>query len=182
MEAFQNLVNIYIQHELFDLAADLIAENMFLAKNSLEPEKLEYYQAVVLSVSSPEQAYVQLEKLKLKYATQLRRIRTEITQSRQKGTKKIENHGRFNTAEVKNMSQEDIYVNTLLQQYEQKLSIFIPVITWQCSILYSLQRYKGCYKVMTQYQDLLDEHPSYRLNQANILFANEEYPAALEKY
>lgn len=43
VEAFQNLVNIYIQHDLFDLAADLIAENMFLAKNSLEPEKLEYY-------------------------------------------------------------------------------------------------------------------------------------------
>lgn len=32
------------------------------------------------------------------------------------------------------------------------------------------------------YEDLLEEHPSYRLNQANILFSNEEYPAALEKY
>lgn len=43
VEAFQNLINIYIQHELFDLAADLLAENMYLAKNSLEPEKLEFY-------------------------------------------------------------------------------------------------------------------------------------------
>lgn len=34
------------------------------------------------------------------------------------------------------MSKEDIAINTLLQQYEQKLSIFIPVVTWQCSILY----------------------------------------------
>ncbi|KAH0571858.1 putative TPR repeat family protein [Spironucleus salmonicida] len=186
VEAFQNLINIYIQHGLFDLAADLMAENQQLSQASLEPEKQAFFQAVVQSIASPEEAYSQLDQLKQRYANQLRRIRQEITQTRSKSSKNKqaadEFTGRFNTNEAKTMSKEEIAVNTLLQQYEQKLGIFIPVITWQTSILYNLKRYKGAYHIICQYEDLIEDHPSYKINQANILFANEDYADALEKY
>lgn len=45
-----------------------------------------------------------------------------------------------------------------------------------------MQRFRGAYKILTQFEDLLDEHPSYKINQANILFSNEAYQEAMEKY
>lgn len=194
VEAFTNLISIYVQHGLFDLAADLIAENRSLALTTLDPDKLSFFETVVGSAAGPEESYSKLETLKNRYASALRRICDEITQARGRagkggraggagggggGTKQ---QGGFNSTALKNMSRAEIAVNTLLQQYEAKLSLFIPMVMWQAGILYDVRRYKAAVKTLRGQEDLCEEHPAFVLNLAHIMFAAEEYDQAADLY
>ncbi|TNJ27616.1 putative TPR repeat family protein [Giardia muris] len=184
VEAFSNLISVYIQYGLFELAADLIAGNRLLATSSLDPDKLAFFEAVVSCATSPEDSFVKLEALKTRYGAAIRRIKAEIAGLR--GTAESEKPklslGGFTSARLNEMSAEEIQYNTLTQQFDQRFGLFVPVVCWQCAILYDMRRYAAAASVLKAQEDLLHMDPAYYLNTAHVSFAAEDYTRATEEY
>lgn len=184
VEAFSNLITIYIQYGLFDLAADLIAGNRQLATSSLDPDKLSFFEAVVSCATSPEESYIKLDTLKTRYAAAIRRIKNEIIELRGNADQKEAklSLGGFTSARLTEMSPEEMQYNTLTQQFDQKFGLFVPMVCWQCGILYEMGRYAAASSVLKAQEDLIHMDPTYYLNTAHISFAAEEYGKATEEY
>lgn len=56
-ETFANLLLLYIKHEYFDLAADVLAENSSLAYEYLSPELYDFIEAAIMRQTAPKDAY-----------------------------------------------------------------------------------------------------------------------------
>lgn len=52
-ETFANLLLLYIKHELYDLAADILAENTHLTFKYLSQELFEFLDATIMVQTSP---------------------------------------------------------------------------------------------------------------------------------
>lgn len=187
MEAFCNLITIYVQHGLFDMAADLLAANSSLALATLDPDKIQFFEAVT-ATNSEEDSFNKLQAIISRYHYHLKSIREDISakQDQQKVRKSEQRmsapRGNFSAATMKKLSPEELQINTLIQQYNQKLSIFVPCVFWQAGILYGMGRYKAALHILDQYTDLLGDSRDYILNKAHIFFASENYEDATEGY
>lgn len=52
-ETFANLLLLYLKHELYDLAADILAENTHLTFSYLSQELFEFLDATIMVQTSP---------------------------------------------------------------------------------------------------------------------------------
>ena len=53
-ETFGNLLLLYVKHQYYDLAADVLAENTHLTYQYLSPELFEFLDACIMTQSAPE--------------------------------------------------------------------------------------------------------------------------------
>ena len=81
-ETFGNLLLLHCQHQHYDLAADMLAENAGLAHRLLSPELKEYLEATILVAACPEEAYRKYDDLTNKHIDQLRRLTKAIQDAR----------------------------------------------------------------------------------------------------
>lgn len=56
-ETFANLLLLYVKHEYFDLAADVMAENGVLAYDYLTQDLYDFIEAVIMRQTAPQDAY-----------------------------------------------------------------------------------------------------------------------------
>ena len=72
-ETFPNLVILYIKNNLYDLAADVLAENVDLTYKCLSQEDFDFLETVILSQTSKEEADEKCEDLGNKHIDILRK-------------------------------------------------------------------------------------------------------------
>lgn len=80
-ETFPNLLLLYCKYQYFDLAADVMAENVDLTYK-FNQEDFEYIDALILQQASPEEAYRKFENLANKHIDSLRKITKQIQDAR----------------------------------------------------------------------------------------------------
>lgn len=120
-ETFPNLILLYCKYQHFDLAADILAENADLTYKCLSQEDFEFLETFILQQTSKEEAYLKFEELANKHIDVLRKKTKSIQDAR--------------------MARDSKAINAALQEYDQALDKYIPVLMMQAKIYWDLQNY-----------------------------------------
>lgn len=80
-ETFPNLLLLYCKYQYYDLAADVMAENVDLTYK-FNQEDFEYIDALILQQASPEEAFMKFDILANKHIDSLRKITKQIQDAR----------------------------------------------------------------------------------------------------
>ncbi|KAI9203537.1 uncharacterized protein BJ171DRAFT_623875 [Polychytrium aggregatum] len=162
-ETFGNLLLLYIKYEYYDLAADLLAENQGMPFANLNSYLFEYLDATLLRQSSPEEAYKKFDDLANKHVDVLRKLTKQVSEARQ-------NH-------------DDETVKRAVNEYEDGVERYIPVLMAQAKIYWDLENYSMVEKIFRKSVEFCNEHDVWKLNVAHVLFMQEnKYKEAISFY
>jgi tetratricopeptide repeat protein 30 len=161
-ETFVNLILLYCKHSYFDLAADVLAENSDLTYKNMNTQDYEFLDALILGQSSPEEAYQRFDELSAKHIESLRR-----------GTKNIQDARR---------QRDQDAVKKHLNEFDEILSKYIPVLMGQARIYWDLEHYSMVEKIFRQSAEFCSEDESWKLNVAHIFFMQEKFKECIRYY
>lgn len=152
-ETFGNLLLLYIKYHYFDLAADVLAENTHLTYKFLTQYLYDFIEAVITRQTSPEEAYRKLDEMASKQTEQLRKLTKLVQEARQ-------NH-------------DDEGVKKTVNEYDEALERYIPVLMQQAKIYWDLDNYAQVEKIFRKSVEFCNEHDTWKLNVAHVLFMQE---------
>merc|ERR1711988_1099169 len=161
-ETFVNLLLLYCKHSYYDLAADILAENADLTYKNMNPQDYEFLDALILSQSSPEEAYRRFDELSAKHIETLR-----------KGTKNIQDARR---------QRDQGGVKKYLNEFDEALSKYVPVLMGQAKVYWDLEHYSMVEKIFRQSAEFCSEDESWKLNVAHIFFMQEKFKECIRYY
>ncbi|KAK2177132.1 hypothetical protein NP493_618g01012 [Ridgeia piscesae] len=152
-ETFGNLLLLYIKYEYYDLAADVLAENAHLTFKFLTPYLYSFLESVITRQTSPEEAYKKLDEMASKQTELLRKLTKQVQEARQ-------NH-------------DDDSVKKAVNDYDEALEKYIPVLMQQAKIYWDLENYQQVEKIFRKSVEFCNEHDAWKLNVAHVLFMQE---------
>ncbi|XP_017784035.1 PREDICTED: tetratricopeptide repeat protein 30A [Nicrophorus vespilloides] len=152
-ETFSNLLLLYCQHECFDLAADILAENAHLTYKYLTPYLYDFLDAIITQQTSPSEAYQKLDDLANRHTEILRKL-----------TKQVQEH--------RNNSDTELVKKTVMD-YEECLDRYIPVLMAQAKIYWEIENYPQVEKIFRKSVEFCNDNDTWRLNVAHVLFMQE---------
>ncbi|KAF7283914.1 tetratricopeptide repeat domain 30 [Rhynchophorus ferrugineus] len=152
-ETFANLLLLYCQHECYDLAADILAENAHLTYKYLTPYLYDFLDAIITQQTSPSEAYQKLDELASRHTEQLRKLAKQVQEHRNRGDIEI--------------------VKKAIMEYEECLDRYIPVLMAQAKIYWDIENYPQVEKIFRKSAEFCNEHDIWRLNVAHVLFMQE---------
>jgi len=161
-ETFVNLLLLYCKHSYYDLAADILAENADLTYKNMNPQDYEFLDSLILAQSSPEEGYRRFDELSAKHIEALR-----------KGTKNIQDARR---------QRDQDAVKKHLNEFDEALSKYIPVLMGQAKIYWDLEHYSMVEKIFRQSAEFCSEDESWKLNVAHIFFMQEKFKECIRYY
>ncbi|KAI9337052.1 hypothetical protein DFJ73DRAFT_798584 [Zopfochytrium polystomum] len=162
-EALGNLLLLYVRYEYVDLAADLMAEHPGIAAGMLDSYLQEYLEATLLKQSAPEEAYKKFDDISNKHVDLLRKLTKKVQEARQ------------------NMDEEA--VKKVVNEYDDAVERYIPVLMAQAKIYWDLENYGMVEKIFRKSVEFCNEHDSWKLNVAHVLFMQEsKYKEAISFY
>ncbi|XP_025829179.1 tetratricopeptide repeat protein 30A isoform X2 [Agrilus planipennis] len=152
-ETFANLLLLLCQHELYDLAADVLAENAHLTYKYLTSYLYDFLDAVITRQTSPPDAYQKLDDLANRHTETLRKL-----------TKQVQEYRNHNNTEM---------VKKTVFEYEECLERYIPVLMVQAKIYWELENYGQVEKIFRKSVEFCNDNDVWRLNVAHVLFMQE---------
>lgn len=162
-ETFGNLLLLYVKYQYFDLAADVLAENAHLTYKFLTPYMYDFLDAMITQQTSPEEAYRKLDDMATKQTETLRKLTKQVQEARQ-------NH-------------DDDTVKKAVNEYDEALERYIPVLMSQAKIYWDLDNYAQVEKIFRKSVEFCNEHEIWKLNVAHVLFMQEnKYKEAVGFY
>uniref|UniRef100_A0A4W3IEK7 Tetratricopeptide repeat protein 30 n=1 Tax=Callorhinchus milii TaxID=7868 RepID=A0A4W3IEK7_CALMI len=162
-ETFGNLLLLYCKYEYFDLAADVLAENAHLTYKFLTPYLYEFLDAMITCQTAPEEAFRKFDEMAGKLTEQLRKLTKQVQEAR---------HNR-----------DDEAVKKAVNEYDDALEKYIPVLMAQARIYWNLENYQMVEKIFRKSVEFCNEHDVWKLNVAHVLFMQEnKYKEAIGFY
>uniref|UniRef100_A0A3B5JXT2 Tetratricopeptide repeat protein 30 n=1 Tax=Takifugu rubripes TaxID=31033 RepID=A0A3B5JXT2_TAKRU len=156
---FANLLLLYCKYEYFDLAADVLAENAHLTYKFLTPYIYEFLDALLMSQTTPEEAFRKLDDMCGKLTEQLRKLAKQVEYI------------------VVLMAQAKIYWNR--ENYQMVEKIFHKSLEVWCEddtlrlniahVLFMQNKYK---KAISFYEPIVKKHYDNILNVSAVVLAN----------
>ncbi|XP_039543436.1 tetratricopeptide repeat protein 30A isoform X2 [Pimephales promelas] len=158
---FGNLLLLYCKYEYFDLAADVLAENAHLTYTFLTPYLYEFLDAMITCQTAPEEAFRKFDEMAGKLTEQLRKV-----------TKQEARH-----------SRDDDSLKKHVQDYDEVLERYIPVLMAQAKIYWNRENYSMVEKIFHKSLEFCNEHDTWKLNVAHVLFMQDnKYKEAIGFY
>uniref|UniRef100_A0A674PDF7 Tetratricopeptide repeat protein 30 n=1 Tax=Takifugu rubripes TaxID=31033 RepID=A0A674PDF7_TAKRU len=165
---FANLLLLYCKYEYFDLAADVLAENAHLTYKFLTPYIYEFLDALLMSQTTPEEAFRKLDDMCGKLTEQLRKLAKQV---------ELFPSVRFTLYIVVLMAQAKIYWNR--ENYQMVEKIFHKSLEVWCEddtlrlniahVLFMQNKYK---KAISFYEPIVKKHYDNILNVSAVVLAN----------
>eukprot|EP00090_Calanus_glacialis_P007636 TRINITY_DN16078_c0_g1_i1.p1 TRINITY_DN16078_c0_g1~~TRINITY_DN16078_c0_g1_i1.p1 ORF type:complete len:651 (-),score=100.98 TRINITY_DN16078_c0_g1_i1:140-2092(-) len=152
-ETFGNLLLLYCKYEYYDLAADVLAENAHLTYKYLSPYLYDFMEALITQQTSPDEAYRKFDTIASKHAEQLRKYTKQVQESRN--------------------AHDDEAVKRSINDYEDALARYIPVLMAQAKIYWDLDQYAQVEKIFRKSVEFCSESDVWKLNVAHVLFMQE---------
>jgi tetratricopeptide repeat protein 30 len=152
-ETFGNLLLLYIKYQYYAVAADVLAENVHLHESCLSQELYEYIEATILTQSSPAEAYRKFEQLSKKHVEGLRKLTKNIQDAR--------------------LSRDNARIDEALQEYDESLERYIPVLMGQAKIYWDIKNYDMVERIFKQSVEFCEEHEAWKMNVAHVFFMQE---------
>ncbi|KAG7273099.1 hypothetical protein CRUP_024829, partial [Coryphaenoides rupestris] len=160
---FGNLLLLYCKYEYFDLAADVLAENAHLTYKFLSPYLYEFLDAMLTCQTAPEEAFRKFDDMNGKLTEQLRKLAKQVQDFR--------------------LARDDQGLKKGVQEYDQMLERYIPVLMAQAKIYWSRENYNMVEKIFRKSVEICNEHDTWKLNVAHVLFMQEnKYKEAIGFY
>ena len=154
-ETFLNLLLLYCQHEYYDPAADIMAENSHLTSSILSKEMYEYLNAIILINTSPEEAYQKFEELSLNRQDKLQKITKELTNPNNSTANKKD--------DLRNLSKK----------LEKETEAFIPILMAQARIYWDQGNYELVEQILNMHTEHCSDNNTWKLNLAHALFMQQ---------
>jgi len=162
-ETFGNLLLLYVKYQYYDLAADVLAENKKLHDTHLGKELYDFLEAVILTQSSPTEAYEKFDALGSIHIDALRRLTKEIQDAR--------------------INRDNEAIKDALKKFDAALERYIPVLMAQAKIYWDLKDYTQVEKKFRESAEFCSEHDVWKLNIAHVFFMQEtKYDEAIRYY
>ncbi|XP_036900276.1 tetratricopeptide repeat protein 30B-like [Sturnira hondurensis] len=162
-ETFGNLLLLYCKYEYFDLAADVLAENAHLTYKFLTPYLYDFLDAMITCQTAPEEAFIRLDGLAGTLTEQLRRLTKQVQEARH--------------------SRDDEAAKKAVNEYDDILEKYIPVLMAQAKIYWNLENYPAVEKIFRKSVEFCSDHDVWKLNVAHVLFMQEnKYKEAIGFY
>nr|XP_020032214.1 tetratricopeptide repeat protein 30A2-like [Castor canadensis] len=162
-ETFGNLLLLYCKYEYFDLAADVLAENAHLTYKFLTPYLYDFLDAMITCQTAPEEAFIKFDGLAGMLTEQLRKLTKQVQEAR---------HNR-----------DDEAVKKSVNEYDDALEKYIPVLMAQAKIYWNLENYPVVEKIFRKSVEFCNDHDVWKLNVAHVLFMQEnKYKEAIGFY
>ncbi|XP_043945724.1 tetratricopeptide repeat protein 30A isoform X2 [Protopterus annectens] len=162
-ETFGNLLLLYCKYEYFDMAADVLAENAHLTYKFLTPYLFEFMDALITCQTAPEEAFRKFDEMAGKLTEQLRKLTKQVQEAR---------HNR-----------DDDAVKKAVNEYDEALEKYIPVLMAQAKIYWNLENYQMVEKIFRKSVEFCNDHDVWKLNVAHVLFMQEnKYKEAIGFY
>ncbi|XP_069762887.1 intraflagellar transport protein 70A isoform X2 [Narcine bancroftii] len=162
-ETFGNLLLLYCKYEYFDLAADVLAENPLLTYKILTSYLFKFLDAMITCQTAPEEAFRKFDEMASKLTEQLRKLTKQVQEAR---------HNR-----------DDESVKKAVNEYDETLENYIPVLMAQARIYWNLENYQMVEKIFRKSVEFCNEHDVWKLNVAHVLFMQEnKYKEAIGFY
>nr|XP_027228889.1 tetratricopeptide repeat protein 30A-like [Penaeus vannamei] len=152
-ETFGNLLLLYCKYEYYHLAADVLAENAHLTYKYLTPHLFDFLDALITQQTSPSEAYRKFDELGSRHIELLRKLTKVVQEARQ-------NH-------------DDDQVKNAVNEYEEVLERYIPVLMAQAKIYWDLENYSQVEKIFRKSVEFCNESDVWKLNVAHVLFMQE---------
>lgn len=152
-ETFANLLLLYCKFEYYDLAADVLAENAHLTYKFLTQYLFDYFDALIVQQTSPDEAYKKFDIIATQQIDVLRKVTKKVQEARQ-------NH-------------DDASAKKAVNQYDEALERFLPVLMAQAKIYWDLNEYSQVEKIFRKSVEFCSEHDLWKLNVAHTLFMQE---------
>mmetsp|Transcript_13506 Transcript_13506/g.24436 ORF Transcript_13506/g.24436 Transcript_13506/m.24436 type:complete len:560 (+) Transcript_13506:1-1680(+) len=162
-ETFGNLLLLYAKHQYYDLAADVLAENKHLHDTHLGQELHDFLEAVILTESSPNEAFSKFDQLGSIHIDGLRRLTKEIQDAR--------------------INRDQEAIKNALKKFDAALERYIPVLMAQAKIHWDQKDYTQVEKKFRESAEFCSEHDVWKLNIAHVFFMQEtKYDEAIRYY
>lgn len=152
-ETFANLLLLYIKYEYYDLAADVLAENVHLTYKYLDEFLYKFIESVILRQKAPEEAYKSFDEMA-----------SSVTEDLRKVTKRVQE-------ESKNHHEEA--AKKAIRDYDDTLDLFIPVLMQQAKIYWDHENYPQVEKIFRKSVEFCKDQDIWKLNVAHVLFMQE---------
>lgn len=152
-ETFPNLLLLYCKNSLFDLAADVLAENADLTYRCMSQEDFEFLETLILQETSKEEAFQKFEELANKHIDVLRKNTKAIQDAR--------------------LSRDNEQIKTALKEYDDALEKYIPVLMVQAKMHWDTGNYSQVEKIFRQSAEFCSEHDTWKLNVAHTFFMQD---------
>ncbi len=163
-ETFGNLLLMYCSHELYDMAADMLAQNGHLAASCLTPDRAAFIDALIVAQTSAEEAYQKLEAIETRALAGLDGIMRQM--------KRVQDSG----------DADEDAVMALVKKYDAALAEYIPVLCHKERLLYDIGNYPAVEAHLRDSPEQCAEHEAWKLNMGHVHYAAEQYDKALEYY
>ena len=169
-ETFANLLILYCKYSYYDLAADILAENTALTYKCLSNEEFEYLDALIMSQTSPDEAFRKFDALANQSIDNLRKLTKQIQDAR--------------------IARDNDEIRNALKDYDDSLEQYIPVLMAQAKIYWDRENYSMVEKLFRQSAEFCSEHDTWKLNVAHVFFMQENrfreairyYEPVVQKY
>ncbi|KAG0722580.1 Tetratricopeptide repeat protein 30A [Chionoecetes opilio] len=152
-ETFGNLLLLYCKYEYYHLAADVLAENAHLTYKYLTPHLFDFLDALITQQTAASETYRKFDELGSRHIELLRKLTKVVQEARQ-------NH-------------DDDQVKTAVNEYEEVLERYIPVLMAQTKIYWDLENYSQLEKIFRKSVEFCNESDIWKLNVAHVLFMQE---------
>ena len=156
-ETFQDLLISYIKHDLYDLAADVLAENSHLHELYLNNELYDLLDAIITSQSSQNNdKNINIEKFEIlgnKHIENLRNLTKKLNEAKESG----------DTSRMK----------LTVSQYLLSLEKYIQVLMYEANIYWKYNKYNKIEELFKKSAEFADNHDIWKLNYAHILFIKQ---------
>ncbi|XP_075266117.1 intraflagellar transport protein 70A-like [Convolutriloba macropyga] len=156
-ETLANLLIMYVKYDYLDLAADLLAENNDILTQKDNPYltawMLDFFEAVLMAETSPEDAYAKFDDMNARITDDLRKV-----------TKLVQDYRN---------NREDEKVQKTIKEYDEKLDMYLPVLMQQAKIFWDRKNYPQVEKIFRKSVEFLNDNDTWKVNVAHVLFMQE---------
>lgn len=150
LENFSNLLILCCKNEMFDTAADILAEHAQMTYKYLSPFLYELLDAIITAQSSLEDAEKKLGVLSSNLATRLRTLSSKVQECR--------------------MASDQNALRTALREYEGVLQQYEPVAMTRAWIYWRENDFTSAEREFRTSAEFCSETTTWRLHAAHVLF------------
>lgn len=163
LETFSNLLILCCKHEMFDTAADILAEHAQMTYKYLSPFLYDLLDAIITSQTSLEDAEKKLGVLSTNLASRLRTLSSKVQECR--------------------MSADQTALRTALREYENVLQEYEPVAMTRAYIYWRENDFTSAEREFRATAEFCSETLTWRLHAAHVLFMRgDKYKEAAAFY
>ncbi|XP_058796790.1 intraflagellar transport protein 70A [Phymastichus coffea] len=152
-ETFANILLLYCKHQYYDMAADVLAENVDLTYKYLSPYLYDFLDALITQQTSPEEAYKKFDDLANKHTEMLRKATKQVQEAR--------------------LNHDERALKKAVNDYDDALERYVPVMMAQAKIFWDLENYIQVEKIFKKSIDFCRENEIWNLNVAHTVFMQE---------